>query len=103
MRGIRGKQGTSNFPTQAPGASGGNATVFTFSIAADAPCGTKLPFSLAVTFAGGNSPAEAPEAARLLELTERRFGYRVARAQQAGLPDRRRDLHECQRIDHRRS
>ena len=49
--------GTSNFPSMAPGGSGSNATPFAFSVAADAPCGTQIPFTLAVSFSGrGTNP-----------------------------------------------
>jgi subtilisin-like proprotein convertase family protein len=50
-------QGSSNFPNLAPGASGSNATAFAFTLAADAPCGEVLAFSLSLSFSGrGTNP-----------------------------------------------
>jgi subtilisin-like proprotein convertase family protein len=55
--GVTVVNGTSTFPSLAPGASGTNATPFTFSVSSAVPCGQVLFFNLSVTFTGkGTSP-----------------------------------------------
>ena len=50
-------QATSFYPDVAPGAAAFNVTPFAFSVSSAAPCGTKLAFSLTLTFSGvGTSP-----------------------------------------------
>jgi subtilisin-like proprotein convertase family protein len=55
--GVTVTSGTLNYPNVAPGASATNATPFTFNVGASVPCGTKINFSLVITFTGlGSSP-----------------------------------------------
>jgi subtilisin-like proprotein convertase family protein len=50
-------EGSADYPALGPGTSATNRTAFSFLLAADTPCGAKVPFTLSVSFSGrGTSP-----------------------------------------------